>query len=73
MLYCKGYKCDQNKDANAHSVECLLEHNSQHYPCAGEKHREIRYAAYSGAPLPTETNGEKAAAFWQGFMSRADT
>jgi hypothetical protein len=73
MLYCTGYNCDKNEDAGTHSVECLLEHNSKHYPDAGEKHNRVRYAAYSGAPLPTNTEGEKAAAYWQGFKARADT
>ena len=72
MIYCKGYKCDQ-VDADVHSVECLLQHNSMYYINAGEKHKEIRYAAYSGAPFPTATDGEKAAAYWEGFMARVDT
>jgi len=73
MIYCKGYKCSENEIAGAHSIECLLQHNSKYYPDAGERHKEIRYEAYSGAPFPANTDGEKAAAYWEGFMARADT
>ena len=70
MIYCNGHLCSCHEDGGAHSTECLLEHNANYYPGAGDKHSHLRYAAYSGAALPAITEGEEAAAYWAGFEAR---
>jgi hypothetical protein len=75
MNQCKGYNCKSTDGAN-HSFECILQHNSALHSGAGNKHPESRYAGYKGNEEPASDivgNEEKRAAWWEGFMARADT
>jgi len=70
MKICMGHNC-KSTDGTGHSLECMMEHDAEFYPDAGNNFTEDRYSGYKKEPLGSRA-GERRAAWWKGYRARED-
>lgn len=68
MKNCNGYNCKSNKEA--HSNECILEHNHAVIGFVGNEYPEARYKGYTGEKLDDKASDNEKSAWWEGFIAQ---